>query len=760
MKTSRIAQPTEVFGLFAIIESKRVVLPLKGVECDFSVLSGLVEVSVTQIFRQDNDRALDCEYLFPLPADASVFACEADINGRVIRAQVRERAEARKIAAEKKAAGFRTALVESERDNLFTLSLGNVQPEDLVVIRLKYFQTVRSLADTRSVEIPFCPGVRYIPGKPLLRSNRGKGVADDTNEVPDASRITPVRIDAAHPDAAYAEVRGTLDGRFLAEHSLTSPSHAIAIDAVGNELRVTLADKGEVPDRDFVLRWTEREAEKVTPRVWIRQNGSESYALMEVRAPKTASSERAPVDFYFLVDRSGSMAGEKWNKAAEALQSCVRVLGPGDRAMVTFFESSFEDFAEGPLPVQDLLRDRQFQMIQRLGTAGGTEMGPALRHVLEIAATHSSGRDKNLILITDAQVGNESAILELMKNAPDFPVHCFGIDIALNDSLLLALCRQQGGTFHSLNPRDDIQKAVSSLAQTLGCPVLLDLKLSDGWELAEAKIPNLYAGQIHYLSARSTNGAPLELAARMPSSETVNIQFEAQAMPGEAPYLHWCRSRIQRLIAKGDRKEAVALSVRSNLICPLTAFLAWDETEKVAVANHHLVQPGMREDLDFIPARACLVQRVRSQSAGVAGLMAGAAEGHLMEDGSFREKRAFGGSARNVWTTGKQAFRFDEVRLNRELAGICHRMGVADWRTLLKAIFDWIAEAKGAERSQRVASVNELFREIWLPLSGITRPIKERLEKNRTRVETLLKDFLKKQKIGTANPPLASPPEP
>jgi Ca-activated chloride channel family protein len=138
MSTSRIpstsAPARQIFGLFAIIESKRVVLPLKGVECDFSVASGIAEVSMTQIFRQENAKPLDCEYLFPLPADASVYFCEADINGRKIRAQVRERQEARQLAAEKKAAGHRTALVESERDNLFTLSLGNVQPDDLVVI--------------------------------------------------------------------------------------------------------------------------------------------------------------------------------------------------------------------------------------------------------------------------------------------------------------------------------------------------------------------------------------------------------------------------------------------------------------------------------------------------------------------------------------------------------------------------------------------------------------------------------------------------
>jgi Ca-activated chloride channel family protein len=440
MKTSRVPimpRPApEPIGLFAVIESKRVILPLKGVECDFSVVSGIGEVSMTQIFRQDNEKPLDCEYLFPLPADASVYFCAADINGRTIRAQVRERQEARQLAAEKKAAGFRTALVEAERENLFTLSLGNVQPGDLVILQLKYFQTLRSLAGMLSLQIPFCPGIRYIPGKPLLRSNKGKGVIDDTDEVPDASRITPVRIDAEHPDAAYIEVHGTLEGQFVDEKELSSPSHPIAVQRTGTQLRVGLADKGDVPDRDFVLRWSEKNVAAVASRAWLREKDQEVYALLEIRAPKEAPVERAPVDFYFLVDRSGSMAGEKWNKAAEALQSCMKVLGPADRAMVTFFESRFQDFAERPLSARELLEDQQFQTIEKLGTAGGTELRPALKHALEVAARHSGNRCQNLILITDAQIGNESAILELMKTAPGFPVHCFGVDVALNESLL------------------------------------------------------------------------------------------------------------------------------------------------------------------------------------------------------------------------------------------------------------------------------------------------------------------------------------
>jgi Ca-activated chloride channel family protein len=740
MKTSRIPfmprRATEPFGLFVILESKRVILPLKGVECDFSVVSGIAEVSLTQIFRQDNEKPLDCEYLFPLPADASVYSCEADINGRTIRAQVRERQEARQIAAEKKAAGLRTALVEAERGNLFSLSLGNVQPGDLVIIQLKYFQTLRSLAGLPSVEIPFCPGIRYIPGAPLVRSNKGKGVVDDTDEVPDASRITPVRIDAEHPDAAFVEVRGTLEGKFVNEKDVSSPSHSIVVQRTGDQLRVSLSDKGEVPDRDFVLRWPEQNVEAVASRAWLREKDRELYALLEIRAPKEAPVERAPVDFYFLVDRSGSMAGEKWNKAVEALQSCIKVLGAADRAMLTFFESRFQDFAERPLSPQELLQDRQFQTVKKMGTAGGTELRPALKHVLDVAARHSEGGCRNLILITDAQIGNESAILDLMRTAVNFPVHCFGIDVALNDSLLLALCRQQGGTFHSLNPNDDIERAVTGLGKTLGQPVLLELKLSEGWEVADAAIPNLYAGQIHYLSARASSPRqPLELCARTATSQPVRIEFAREAAAVDAPYLHWCRARIQRLVAEDNDSAAIALSVKSNLICPLTAFIAWDEAEKVPIATHELVQPNM---VFGRVSKLCLSE------------LAGAAGGRWLEE-SPPDRRLF----RRLFQRDDHDVRKEmslletgplhELEAKRVLSDLCHRIGVADWQPLVKAIFDWVAEATGAKRSQRLEAVNRLLDRIRNEVLGSMRseasPV-QAADEALTRIQELLREFV------------------
>jgi len=121
------------FGLMPVLDAvrelPRTVLPLKSVRYHFAARGGLAEVEMTQVYCQEKAQPLDCEYLFPLPADGAVYRCEATINGRTIRARVEEREAARRMVAEKKAEGRRTALVESERDNLFTLSL----PRNLAV---------------------------------------------------------------------------------------------------------------------------------------------------------------------------------------------------------------------------------------------------------------------------------------------------------------------------------------------------------------------------------------------------------------------------------------------------------------------------------------------------------------------------------------------------------------------------------------------------------------------------------------------------
>jgi Ca-activated chloride channel family protein len=117
-------------------------------------------VEIDQIYHQNSARPLDCTYTFPLPAGVAVYRCELHVSGRVIRAKVEEKEKAQQIFREQKAAGRRAALVETERDNLFTLSLGNVQPGDLIVVRFAWFQVLDRIAGGLPLMVPTCPGVR------------------------------------------------------------------------------------------------------------------------------------------------------------------------------------------------------------------------------------------------------------------------------------------------------------------------------------------------------------------------------------------------------------------------------------------------------------------------------------------------------------------------------------------------------------------------------------------------------------------------
>ena len=160
------------------------------------------------------------------------------------------------------------------------------------------------------------------------------------------------------------------------------------------------------------------------------------------------------------------MAGEKWAKTADALIAFVKATTQQDRVWITFFESAYRDFAEKPLGRDALLRDPNFQSIAELGTGGGTELLPALRHVLGIHQRFSARRRSHIILITDGQIANEEAVLNEISGKA-LPVHCFGIDHAVNEAFLRQLSGQQRGTSVFLTPNDDLVRPVAILGSRL-----------------------------------------------------------------------------------------------------------------------------------------------------------------------------------------------------------------------------------------------------------------------------------------------------
>ncbi|HWB05921.1 MAG TPA: VIT domain-containing protein [Verrucomicrobiales bacterium] len=599
MKTSHPERPASpcLHGLLAWLEDTRIALPLKGVEANFTVRGDVASVQLDQIYHQDHDRVLDVTYAFPLPAGAAVHRCELHVNGRIISARVEEVEKARRIAAEKKAEGHRTALVETVRENLFELELGNLAPGDTVVIRLCWIASLERLGGGWSLRIPFCPGIRYVPGKPLLRRNLGRGTADDTDTVPDASRLSPPRMDALHPDAAYVSIEGTVDAATADASALASPSHTLVLRESEGLVKVLLGDRAAVPDRDFVLRGRDASAASLKQAAWICEDERGCHALVRAVAPaEMESSADAAQDVYFLVDRSGSMAGVKWMATCKALRTFLTNLAPQDRAWITWFESSWQDMAERPLPPAALLAEPAMKNLEQWGTAGGTELLPALTHVLEVIGQRSRNRRVVTVIITDGQVGNEAEILSMMRQHPSQRVFTFGIDTVVNDAFLRKLAVQQRGSCHLATPEEDLVTPIAALAMRLRRPVLTDLQPGAGWELPAGAPPDLLAGEALSMMLRRTDAnSTLSFSGARADGErvTIAVTSENEALSGIG--LLWAKRRIESLIDSGQNAEAIALAKDANLLCEGVAFIAWDEAERIAVKGGALpiYQPAM-----------------------------------------------------------------------------------------------------------------------------------------------------------------------
>src|SRR5262249_38507331 len=129
--------------------------------------------------------------IFPLPDRAAVHRFRMEVNGRVIEGVVDERGAARAEYDQAIAAGHRASIAEEERPGVFTLRVGNLMPGERATVMLSLVGPLPVDDGEVTFRFPLVVAPRYIPGLPLVGEQAGLGDADDTDLVPDASRISP-----------------------------------------------------------------------------------------------------------------------------------------------------------------------------------------------------------------------------------------------------------------------------------------------------------------------------------------------------------------------------------------------------------------------------------------------------------------------------------------------------------------------------------------------------------------------------------------
>jgi Ca-activated chloride channel homolog len=156
-------------GALRIVKDDATVVecPLMHTDVQAEIAGFIARVKVTQTFINPTSDTIEAVYVFPLPHEAAVDDMTMVIAQRRIVGVIQRRDEARRIYEQALLAGQTAALLEQERPNIFTQSVGNIGPGQEVNIEISYVDVLRYDVGSYEFQFPMVVGPRYNPGAPI-----------------------------------------------------------------------------------------------------------------------------------------------------------------------------------------------------------------------------------------------------------------------------------------------------------------------------------------------------------------------------------------------------------------------------------------------------------------------------------------------------------------------------------------------------------------------------------------------------------------
>ncbi|MGW4945976.1 VIT domain-containing protein [Actinoplanes sp. NPDC004185] len=570
-------------GLGAL-HTERGNLPLDRLDVR-AAISGLVaRTTVTAEYVNAHDAPLEATYVFPLPDRAAVTGMTMTADGRTVEAELQERAQARQNYDQAVAAGQRASIAEEERPDVFTMRVGNILPGERVTIALSLVGPLPWEDGAATFRFPLVVAPRYVPGAPLPGPAVGSGQAQDTDAVPDASRITPPVLLPGFPNPLRLSIGVDIDPAGLGLGEVRSSLHTVT----GEGGRVEIAP-GERADRDFILRLPY--AGDGSGAVCVSDptaDGPEGTYQVVLVPPDDAATAARPKDVVLLLDRSGSMGGWKMVAARRAAARVVDTLTTADRFAVLTFDHQVdrpEALGTGLSEATDRTRFRAVEHLSRADARGGTEMLVPLREGLSLLAD-SGSRERVLVLVTDGQVGNEDQILaEITGLIGTTRVHTVGIDRAVNVGFLGRLAALGAGRCELVESEDRLDEAMAQIHRRIAAPVLTDVTVTAArFTVEPAPAQTVFPGVPLVVFGRYTGtaGGTLTVRGRTRNDEEFVREVPVRDSAEPAVTAQWARARLRELEDRyltGQRdleQTIVATSLRYGVLCRFTAYVAVD----------------------------------------------------------------------------------------------------------------------------------------------------------------------------------------
>ncbi|XP_036356115.1 von Willebrand factor A domain-containing protein 5A-like [Octopus sinensis] len=576
-----------VFGI--ICENKTKVSLLYATHT-ISINGFTSHVNIEAEYINESQHKTEAKFVFPVEEDSAVYKFEAKIGDVHLVAKSKDKDVAKKEYKQAVDKGQSAILLRetSTSGDIFEYSLGNIPANEKIHLQICLVSELSCEVDGAvKFHMPFVLNPRY-----------GLKPADENYQ--NAPKPKEFSFNASvNWNSQIKDIKS---------------EHPVNVEYQDNKCHATVRMAKEFNfEKDLLLQVYYEDVEK--PQVILEKRDenskgmfSKDIMMINVFPELPQVKQSAANDYIFVIDRSGSMSGEKIEAAKDTLLLFLKSLPLGCSFNAISFNNDFEFlFKEGSREYSEDSLNEALKFQKNLYASGGTEILSALKSLSDKKPFQNFHRQ--VFLITDGAVYNTNDVIQLVKSQVNNTRYfTIGIGSGASTELVKGIARAGKGQAEFVMTNDNLKAKVMRLLKLSMQPFVSSVCLSakhgeNNKELSFISVPErlpcIFSEEklILYLvlheAETSCKNVKLNLCGKIGESD-FSLDFEASLLGQnnkEMTIHRLCvKRKIQELelnedLGKGDeiKSEIIDLGTMANLVSKYTSFVALDEHVPVAI---------------------------------------------------------------------------------------------------------------------------------------------------------------------------------
>ena len=557
-------------------------LPLISSTVDVSVDGQVAITTATQVFLNTTEDSLKIQYAFPMPLGASALALSYKTSNTWY--------EAKFSATEQDSISGGN---ETTVDNELLTYLG----ENPLVYSLD--QTIRA-DSTLTIELVYVELLEYKLGKVNYNyPNDYDIIADSIDRLIDQQKMH----------------FSLLSDRTITDVKLLSHT-ADSINNTGNEADIYYTVTGANANQDYSVQYMLSQEElglysysTFLPDTMIPDPYGKGFFLFVAEPDPSENQKVIDKVFTLIIDRSGSMSGDKIVQARNAAKFITQNLNLGDKFNIIDFASDIRSFRGEHVDFTAANESAALDYIDNLLATGSTNISGAFGEAIPQFSAASSNTANIIIFFTDGQqtagITNTDLLIEyvdnlVLQNEAKISIFTFGIGSSTNERLLATLAANNNGLADFLG-NDELEAKITEFYLLIRNPVLINTSIQTEPDILEeiypVWLPNLYKGQQMIFAGRYDESVPFQLTLSGEAfGDPVSYAYEpvlSDSIISQYAFIPkiWAKQKIETLLteyyrlnpstsqADSIKSVIIDISLDYRVISPFTSFKGSFKTE-------------------------------------------------------------------------------------------------------------------------------------------------------------------------------------